>query len=125
MRRITNAVDPGEMRGLLEKVPRACIAFNNAGVVEIAPVEFRFQDERYWIGMSGESGPAPAPDQPLKLLIDEGMHYFDMRGIWIRGRALFGEERPEGGSPALDWFQLVPNRFVAWDFGAMREAGNL
>ena len=121
MRRITNAVDPEKMRDLLERVPRACIAFNNAGIVELAPVEFRFQAGRYWIGVSGESGPGPGPDEPVKLLIDEGMYYFDMRGIWIRGRALLSEERPEGDSPAVNWFQLVPEKFVAWDFGAMRE----
>ena len=122
MRRITTAVDPEKMRGLLERVPRACMAFNNAGMVEVVPVEFRFQAGRYWIGMSGGgSGASPGPDEPVKLLIDEGMYYFDMRGIWIRGRALFSEERPEGGSPAVNWFQLVPEKFVAWDFGAMRE----
>jgi len=121
MRRITNAVDPERMRDLLERVPRACIAFNSAGIVEVVPVEFRLQEGRYWIRVSGESGPAPGPDEPVKLLIDEGMYYFDMRGIWIRGRALFSEERPEGGSPAVNWFQLVPEKFVAWDFGAMRE----
>ena len=122
MRRITNAVDPEKMRELLERVPRACVAFNNAGMIEVVPVEFRFQAGRYWIGMSGGgSGPSPGSDEPVKLLIDEGMYYFDMRGIWIRGRAVFSEERPEGGSPALNWFQLVPEKFVAWDFGAMRE----
>ena len=122
MRRITNAVDHEKMRDLLERVPRACIAFNNAGIVELAPVEFRFQAGRYWIGMSGGgSGPAPGPDEPVKLLIDEGMYYFDMRGIWIRGRAVFSEECPEGGSPALNWFQLDPEKLVAWDFGAMRD----
>ena len=122
MRRITNAVDPEKMRDLLERVPRACLAFNNAGTVEVVPVGFRFEDGRYWIGMSGRgSGPVPGSDEPVKLLIDEGMQYFDMRGIWIRGRALFSEERPQGGSPALNWFQLVPEKFVAWDFGAMRK----
>jgi hypothetical protein len=124
MRRITHAVDAEKMRDLLEGVPRACIAFTNAGIPEVAPAEFRFQEGRYWIGMSGGgSGPAPGPNEPLKLLIDEGMYYFDLRGIWIRGRALFSEERPEGGSPQLNWFQLVPEKFVAWDFAAMREVG--
>jgi hypothetical protein len=121
MKRITNAVDPEKMRGLLERVPRACVAFNNAGTSEIVPVEFRFQAGRYWIGMSGESRAAPGPDEPVKLLIDEGMYYFDMRGIWIRGRALLSEERPEGGSPDVNWLQLIPEKSVAWDFGAMRE----
>jgi hypothetical protein len=57
----------------------------------------------------------------VKLQIDDGMYYFDMRGIWIRGRARFSEERPKGGSPGLNWFQLAPEKLVAWDFGAMRE----
>ena len=122
MRRITHAVDPEKMRNLLERVPRACIAFVNAGLADVVPVEFRFQEGRYWIGISGGgSGPAPGPDQSVKLLIDEGMYYFDMRGIWIRGRALFSEERPETDSPALNWFQLVPEKFIAWDFGTMRK----
>ena len=122
MRRITHAVDPEKMRNLLERVPRACIVFLNAGMAEIVPVEFRFQEGRYWIGISGDgSDPAPGPDEPVKLHIDEGMYYFDMRGIWIRGRALFSDERPEAGSPALTWFRLVPEKFVAWDFGDMRE----
>jgi hypothetical protein len=122
MRRITHAVDPEKMRDLLERVPRACMVFLSAGMVEIVPVEFRFQEGRYWIAISGDgSDPAPGPDEPVKLHIDEGMYYFDMRGIWIRGRALFSEERPEAGSPALTWFQLVPEKFVAWDFGAMGE----
>ena len=122
MRRIIHTVDPEKVRDLLDSVPRACIAFISAGIAEVAPVEFRFQEGRYWIGMSGGgSEPAPGPDEPVKLLIDEGMYYFDMRGIWIRGRALFSEERPEGGSQALNWFQLVPEKFLAWDFGAMRE----
>jgi len=121
MKRITNAVDPERMQDLLERVPRACMAFNNAGIVELEPVEFRLQEGRCWIGMSGESGPAPGPHETVKLLIDEGMYYFDMRGIWIRGRAVFSEECPEGGSPALNWFQLDPEKLVAWDFGAMRD----
>ncbi len=122
MRRITHAVDPEKMRDLLEGDPRACMAFVNAGMVDVLPVEFRFQEGRYWIGTSGGgSGPAPGPDEPVKLLVDEGTYYFDMRGIWIRGRASFNKERPEAGSPALNWFQLVPEKFVAWDFGAMGE----
>ncbi len=48
MRRITHAVDPEKMRDLLERVPRACIVFLSAGMVEIVPAEFQFQEARFW-----------------------------------------------------------------------------
>jgi hypothetical protein len=121
-RRVTHAVDAERMRDLLERAPRACIAFVHDGRAELVPVELQLRAGRYWIGVSAVgSDPVPGPDQPLKLLVDEGMYYFDMRGIWIRGRASFAEAPPEGGAPNLRWFQLVPERCVAWDFGAMRE----
>ena len=122
MKRITHAVDPEKMRDILERAPRACIAFLRAGKVELVPVQFQLREGRYWVGLSGD-GPAPGSDEPVKLLVDEGMYYFAMRGIWIGGRARFGEARPEGGSPALSWFQLLPEKSIAWDFGTMRRAG--
>jgi hypothetical protein len=98
------------------------MAFVNAGMVDITPVEFRLQEGRYWIGMSGSgSDPAPGPDEPVKLHIDEGMDYFDMRGIWIGGRASFDEVLPEADRSPLNWFQLVPDKFIAWDFASMRD----
>jgi hypothetical protein len=122
VRRVTHAVDAERMRELLERAPRACIGFVHDGRAELVPVELRLRAGRYWIGVSPVgSDPVPGPDQPLKLLVDEGMYYFDMRGIWIRGRASFGAAPPEGGAPNLRWFQLVPEKCVAWDFGAMRE----
>lgn len=121
-RRVTHAVDPERMRDLLERAPRACIAFVHDGRAELVPVEFLLRAGRYWIGVSVVgSDPVPGPDQPLKLLVDEGMYYFDMRGIWIRGRVSCAEAPPEGAAPNLRWLQLVPERCVAWDFGAMRE----
>ncbi len=121
-RRVTHAVDSERMRDLLERAPRACIAFVHDGSPELVPVELRLRAGRYWIGVSATgSDPVPEPDQPLKLLVDEGMYYFDMRGIWIGGRASFAEAPPEGGNPSLRWLQLIPEKHVAWDFGAMRE----
>jgi hypothetical protein len=122
MLRITHSVDPEKMQDLLERVPRACIVFVNAGMVDIVPVELRFQQRRYWIGISGgESGAAPGPNDRVKLLVDEGMYYFDMRGIWIGGRASFDDVFPEADSSALNWFQLVPDKYIAWDFASMRD----
>ena len=122
MLRITHSVDPEKMQDLLERVPRACIVFVNAGMVDIMPVELRFQEGRYWIGISGsESGAAPEPNERVKLLVDEGLYYFDMRGIWIGGRASFDEVLPEADRSPLNWFQLVPDKFVAWDFASMRD----
>jgi len=122
MRRLTRAVDPEDVRDLLERVPRANVAFNDAGAIAAAPVAFRFQAGRYWVGVSREGpGPAPRPGDQVALLIDDGCYYFELRGIWIRGQALLAEQIPEGVCADLDWLQLLPDKVVAWDYGTLRE----
>jgi hypothetical protein len=42
MKRITRDVHPDRVRDLLDRVPRATIAFTDGGQVEAAPVAFAF-----------------------------------------------------------------------------------
>jgi hypothetical protein len=53
------------------------------------------------------------------LLVDEGIYYFDLRAIYIRGQAQ-PAEAPVGAPVGLAWFVVVPLKTVAWDYGAMR-----
>ncbi len=123
MKRITRAVGPEDLGDLLRTPPRANLAFNDAGTVAAMPVAFRFQDGRYWFGIPQEaSGPAPAPDEQVALLIDDGSYMLELRGLHIRGQAIPAEEIPHGASPRLNWYQVVPDKVTAWDYATVREA---
>ena len=56
----------------------------------------------------------------MVLLIDEGLHFFDLRAMYIRGRVERVDVR-EGLPEAFSWFAVEPTRTVAWDYGRMRE----
>ena len=51
MKRISLNIDPAEARDLLERVPRACMAFTGDDGPRAEPVTVRFQDDRYLVGM--------------------------------------------------------------------------
>ncbi|MBE3560087.1 MAG: hypothetical protein IMW89_12805 [Ktedonobacteraceae bacterium] len=54
------------------------------------------------------------------MLVDEGIYFFDLRAIYIRGHAK-PVEAPGDASAGHTWFELVPLKTVAWDYGTMRE----
>jgi hypothetical protein len=120
---ISRAARPEELNDLLEHPPRASIAFDNDGVIEAAPVALRFRDGRYWVGIRrSNTGSVPKADDRARLLIDDGRYHTELRGMWVRGRILPAEHRPEGASGNVDWFEVLPEKVVAWNYGAMREA---
>ncbi len=122
MKRFTRAVDPSQVRDLLERVPRAYIAVNDAGTLAAVPVAFRFQDGCYWVGVrSGPLGAKIQPQQEVALIIDEGCHYFDLRAIYIRGRVRPADRLPNGASFDLTWLEVVPDKVIAWDLATMHE----
>ena len=62
----------------------------------------------------------PGPGQEVVLLIDEGVHFFRFRAIYIRGQMEPAEELRE--APAgQTWFEMVPLQTVAWDYGTLHE----
>lgn len=118
MKRVTRAVSAESLRKLLEHPPRATLAFVRDGAVEACPVAFRLIDGRYLFGVDGAGGPLPAK---AKLLIDDGPWYFDLRGAWMRG----GVARcvpPAGEVSSLDWYELTPEKTVAWHYGELRDS---
>jgi hypothetical protein len=85
-------------------------------------VAFRFDAGRYWIGLP-EAHAAPLTlGEPVKLLIDEGRWFFDLRGVWIGGHPALPDALPPGASPGLSWFELAPDKVVSWHYGTLREA---
>lgn len=126
MRRSTRRVPVERVRDLLEDTPRAHIAFCRDDTVEAVPVAFHHESGRYWFGLLPASGPAPRDGDVLKLLVDDGRWFFELRGFWIRGHVRVAEHVPDGRSQALAWFELAAEKVVAWNYGTLRtEAGGV
>ena len=118
MKRVTRAVQPEELRPLLERPPRATMAFVSDGTIQVVPVAFRHEAGRYLVSLP--PGMEPPPGR-VKLLIDDGRWYFDLRGVWVRG-ALVACEAPATEIGGRAWFELTPEKLAAWHYGSMREA---
>ncbi len=85
LKRITRDIDPADVHDLLERVPRACLFFACDDGPHAQPIAFVWRDGRYLVGLPETAHLQPAIDQEVVLLIDEGVHFFDLRAIYIRG----------------------------------------
>jgi hypothetical protein len=86
MKRVSRDIDPDSARDLLERVPRACLCFARDQGPQAQPVALVWQDGRYLAGLPLHADGQPEPGQEVVLLIDEGVHFFDLRALYIRGR---------------------------------------
>ncbi len=114
-------VVPAALPDLLERPPRATVAFVEAGHVDLLPVHARFEGGSYPIGV--DPAVAPALDgREVALVIDDGAYWFERRGISARGRARRLEPaRPDAEGP-FAWYALEPSRVLAWDYGTPRSS---
>ncbi len=118
MKRVTRAVQPEDLRDLLEHPPRATLAFVADKRIEAFPVAFRWDAGRYLVGLPDATKP---PAGRVKLLVDDGYWYFDLRGLWVRG-TLAPADVPAGAPDGVSWFELAPEKTAAWHYASMREA---
>jgi hypothetical protein len=120
MKQVSRDIDPKEAQDLLERVPRACLSYVNENGVQLQPVGLQQHDGRYLVCISGENSRQPVSGQEVVLLIDEGVYYYELRAIYIRGQ-LHITETPPGVAAGQMWFELNPLKIVAWDYGMLRE----
>ena len=121
MKHITRDIDPIEAQDLLERVPRACLAYADDNGPYALPMAFAWRNGRYFVGLT-----APIElhaDQEVVVLIDEGVHFFDLRAIYIRGR-IQPATAPLGADTNRRWFEVIPTKIVAWDYGTLREVND-
>ena len=120
MKRITLNIDLMEARDLLERVPRACLAFASDEGPRVELVTVVFKEDRYLVGMPSSAASHLTAHQEVVLLIDDGVQFFDLRAIYVRGHV-----QPLSGVEGLAddsvWFAVQPTRSVAWDYARMRE----
>jgi hypothetical protein len=120
MKRVTRNIDPGCARDLLERIPRACLCFASDHGPQAQPIVLVWYDGRYLAGIPQNADRQPGSGQEVVLLIDEGVNFFDLRALYIRGR-LEPAEAPRGAQASHTWFEVVPLKTVAWDYGTLRE----
>jgi hypothetical protein len=118
MKQVTRNIDPASARDLLERVPRACLCFACDHGPQAQPVVLVWQDGRYLVGIPQKDDRKPEPDQEVVLLIDEGVHFFDLR--YIRGQVT-PASAPREVPADRTWFEVFPLKMVAWDYGTLRE----
>ncbi len=120
MKRVTRNIDPGSARDLLERVPRACISFACDHGPQAQPIVLVWHDGRYLAGIPEDADRRPSSGQEVVLLIDEGVYYYDLRALYIRGRVKQASA-PRDAPASRTWFEVVPLKTIAWDYGMFRE----
>jgi hypothetical protein len=120
VKQVTRNIDLASARDLLERVRRACICFASDQGPQAEPVVMLWHEGRYLAGIPGGAGRQPGSGQEVVLLIDEGIYYYDLRAIYIRGQVK-PTEAPRGAPDGCIWFEVVPLKTVAWDYGMLRE----
>lgn len=120
MKRVTRNINPSSAQDLLEGSARACLCFACNDGPQAQPIVLIWQDGRYLAGLPLHADCQPEPGQEVVLLIDEGVHFFDLRALYIRGR-LEPAEAPREMPSGYAWGEVVPLKTVAWDYGMLRE----
>jgi hypothetical protein len=120
MKQVNRDIDPSRAQDLLEGAARACLCFATNHGPQAQPIVLIWQDGRYLAGLPLDGDCQPSPGQEVVLLIDEGVHFFDLRALYIRGR-LEPAQTPRDAPNGYTWVEVVPLKTVAWDYGTLRE----
>jgi hypothetical protein len=124
MKQVTRNIDPDCALDLLERVPRACLCFASDNGPQAQPIVLVWQDGRYLVGLLEDADHQPGPGQEVVLLIDEGVHFFDLRALYIRGQVKQVSAPREAPSVNCKWVEVVPLKTVAWDYGMLSEVSD-
>lgn len=117
VKNVTRSVRPGDLPDLLQHPPRATLAHVEDGEIRAEPVAFRFEAGRYLVGLPPDMAPPPGR---VKVLIDDGPWYFDLRGLWFRGM-LTAVAPFAADDHRATWFEVNVEKVAAWHYGRMRE----
>jgi len=117
-RRSTRLVSIDDVRDLLASPPRCNVAWANGGAIEAAPAALRYIDGRWLIGMPAERA-MPRAGDTVKVMVDDGVWFFDLRGAWVRGTAS-AAGAPADAPPGLAWVEVTPGKTVAWHYATLR-----
>ncbi len=115
-REVTVRVPLNESLDLLERPARACVGFISGGGPRIEPARLRYEDGRYLIGIEPDNQ-APDPSTEVVLIVDDGVLFFELRAVYVRGIA---RPLPPSSRENLHWFEVDPSLVSSWNYGRMR-----
>lgn len=121
MKRVTRTATLDDLRDLLDRPPRAYLAFDDHGAVAAAPVTFRFANGHYLIRLDESAAARPRPGDSAMLLVDDGHYSLQLRGFRIRGRLAESGEILPPPVAGTGWLELLPGKVICWDYGSMRK----
>jgi hypothetical protein len=116
---ITRDVEPAAVQDLVDRPPRASVAFVADGAAAVLPAVARVDGERRLFAVAADAAPH-LDGREIVLVIDDGPYWFQLRGLSVRGIA-GRTDAPAGGPPELSWYTVDARRVLAWDYGAIRE----
>jgi hypothetical protein len=120
-RRITRDVEPSAVRDLLDRPPRATVAFVDGERVAVVPARLHVDGDRFVLGVDGGSAP-DLTGREVVLVADDGPYWFELRGISIRGTAAPARASVPAHDPGLAWYAVDAHRVLGWDYATLREA---
>ncbi len=121
MKRVTRTATLDDLRDLLDRPPRAYLAFDNDETIAAAPVAFRFIDGHYLIRLDESAGARPGPGDSAMLLVDDGHYSLQLRGFRVRGRLAESGDTPLPPAAGTGWLELLAEKIICWDYGSMRQ----
>jgi hypothetical protein len=107
MKRTTRAATEQSLPDLVAQPPRAHMSFVRDGSIEALPVAC-WRDRDCWVIRAA----MPVPSGRAMLVIDDGVYYFDLRGLRYPGLV---EAPLDSGEQ-----RFVPEKAIGWDYGSMR-----
>lgn len=119
-RHVTRDVDPGAVRDLLDRPPRATVAFIENNGASVLPAFARLDGDRHLFAVAADIAPA-LEQREVVLVIDDGPYWFQLRGLTVRGIANRIDTPIDAAAAHLAWYTLDTRRVLAWDYGALRE----
>ena len=111
----TNRISFDEAADLLAS-GRACVAYVVDGAPRVETAVVRHADQRFVLGVDAGSELGPDVGE-VSFVIDEGVLFFDLRAISVRG-----VPTPMAGHDVGDtkWFEIDPAMVTCWDYGRLR-----
>jgi hypothetical protein len=109
VKQITRTVDLAALSDLIDRPPRAYLAYVLEGAPDAVRVTCRRDGVRWLVTLP--SNTAIPEGTRVVLLIDDGEFYFELRGVRVRGTL-----RDAGDGTR----EVLPEKIVTWDYGSMR-----